>query len=190
MTPEPPNHLVLDACCVINLFASRHLAEILAVLGRPVAVAAYVANEEALYIYGGPADNIRHTREEIELKPLIDANVLTVASLAGEQEQETFVSLARVLDDGEAMTAALAIRRGWSIATDDGRATNYLTAHCPLVDILTTPALLRQWVELAQPSRQIIRDTLESVRLRANYNVGPKHSLYAWWQSKWAREQS
>lgn len=76
MTPEAPHQLVLDACCVINLFASRRLGEILAVLGRPIAVAAYVANEEALYIYGGPADNIRHTREEIELKPLIDANVL------------------------------------------------------------------------------------------------------------------
>jgi predicted nucleic acid-binding protein len=129
MTPESPNHLILDACCVINLFASRRLAEILAVLGRPIAVAAHVANEEALYIYGGPPDNVRHIKEQIELKPLIEANLLTVASIAGEQEQETLVSLATVMDDGEAMTAALAIRRGWSIATDDGRAINYLQAH-------------------------------------------------------------
>jgi hypothetical protein len=48
---------------------------------------------------------------------------------------------------------------------------------------MTTPALLRQWVELAQPSRQTIREALESVRLRANFSIGPKHSLYDWWQS-------
>lgn len=87
------------------------------------------------------------------------------------------------------MTAAIAIERGWAIATDDGRAINYLAAHYPTEEIVTTPALLRQWVEAQQPAAHEVRDTLEAVRLRANFAIGPKHGLYAWWQS-WARGET
>src|SRR5260221_7209095 len=108
-----PGQLLLDACCVINLFATQREAEILAALGQPVSVAAHVAYEEALYIYSGPPENVRQSKAQIQFEPLIESGLVTVASLAGEREQEMFVRLAAALDDGEAMTAAIAIERGW-----------------------------------------------------------------------------
>ena len=190
MMAGAPGPLLLDACCVINLFGSKREAEILAALEQPVAVAAHVADDEALYVYSGPPDNIRQSKEPIRFDALIQQGLVTVASLAGEREPEMFVRLAAALDDGEAMTAAIAVERGWAIATDDGRAINYLAAHYPAVNIVTTPALLRRWVEARQPAAREVRDTLEAVRLRANFAIGPKHSLYAWWQSWLTREQS
>jgi predicted nucleic acid-binding protein len=190
MMADTASPLLLDARCVINLFASQRAAEILAALGQPVAVAAHVAYEEALYFYSGPPENVRQSKEQIRFDPLIQQGLVTVASLAGEREQEAFVRLAAALDDGEAMTAAIAIERGWSIATDDGRAINYLAAHYPAVEVVTTPALLRRWAEAGQPAAHEVRDTLEAVRLRANFSIGAKHSLYAWWQSWLIHEQS
>ena len=46
-----PTPLPLDAGCVINLFGSKREAEILAAIRQPVAVAAHVAQVEALYVY-------------------------------------------------------------------------------------------------------------------------------------------
>jgi predicted nucleic acid-binding protein len=183
MTVGTPRPLLLDACCVINLFASQRMAEILEALEQPVAVVAHVAHEEALYVYNGPPENVRQGKEQIQIALLIETGQVMIASLAGEREQEAFVRLAAALDDGEAMTAAIAIERGWAIATDDGQAINYLGANYPAVDIVTTPALLRRWAETRQPAAQEVRNALGAVRLRANFSISPKNSPYAWWQS-------
>jgi hypothetical protein len=71
-----------------------------------------------------------------------------------------------------------------------GSRAGRLAANYPAVEIVTTPALLRRWVETRKPAAPEVRDTLEAVRLRANFAIGPKHTLYAWWQSWLIRKQS
>jgi hypothetical protein len=73
------NGIILDACCVINLYASGQIRSILTAIPKSVAVAAYVRKREALYIYSRSlgAKDMSSPKEKIDLQPLIDDNLLT-----------------------------------------------------------------------------------------------------------------
>jgi predicted nucleic acid-binding protein len=50
-----------------------------------------------------------------------------------ETEATTFVDLSREMDDGEALTCALAMHRQCDVATDDRKARRILSARAPQV---------------------------------------------------------
>ena len=59
------NHdtLIIDASCLINLYASNQLASILRSIPKTVAVAAYVADREALFIHSEINESGERTKE-------------------------------------------------------------------------------------------------------------------------------
>ena len=118
--------VILDACCVVNLYASRHFGHILETIPASVAVAAYVRNEEARKIYGGPDEHVMQREEQIDLQPFIDRGLLTLVSPESEAENVAYVNFAAALDDGEAITGAIAVHRHWAIGTDDRGASPFL----------------------------------------------------------------
>ena len=75
------DHLILDACCIINLFASLAIEPILSAMPLSIAVSENVADKEALFFYRGPADDITAEKEIINLRPYVDNNVLRIVSL-------------------------------------------------------------------------------------------------------------
>lgn len=178
-------YIILDACCIMNLYASRKMGEILETIPKSVAIAAYIHKEEALWIYGGPDDNVTQEKERIDLQPLIEKKLLTVVSPETEAEQNTFVAFATILgDDGESITGAIALHRNWAIATDDKKATRFFQREAPHLQIISTLELLKFWVDTVKPAPEIVSATLQVVQQRANYKPGDKHPLYEWWQSR------
>lgn len=164
--------VILDADCIISLAASGKLAEILAALPCPGYICRYVNEAEVL-------------RED--LRSCITSGVLTVVSPEGiEYETILRITIEAELGDGESETAAIAAHRNWAIAIDDRKARNYFKRAFPKLQLLSTPELLRHWVEISKPTGQEIKGALERVRMIGRYQIGTNHELFLWWQAQLA----
>lgn len=165
---------MLDACAVLSLYATRRMAEIIAVIPGPVAVCDVVI-QEALFI--------RHlidaelVRESVDLSPMVGSGVLAVINTDDEVELRTFVQLSVDLDDGEAMTAALAIHRSYILVTDDRKAERLLAER---VQLRSTLDLVKTWADAEQIDDNTLRDMLQRIDERG-YIPPNGHPLKAWW---------
>jgi hypothetical protein len=174
--------LILDACCIINLYASGEMADVLQALSTSVAVAAYVKDKEALRILREPDGTSVRKFEQINLQPFIESGLLVVVSPDSEAEDTTYVNFAVELDDGEAITGAIAFHRHWSVASNDRKAIAFLSRKAPHMEIVTTPEILQFWVNTVNPDINRVRCALRNIRVRARYEPDSGHILYDWWQ--------
>jgi len=176
--------VVLDACCLINLAAASALDPWLGDLGLrwmlPRAVRA-----EALSLRGTDAevaapDALR--RRPLLLDQAIDSCLLTVVQPENDAELTAYVDLVAELDDGEAMTLAIALRRGWQLATDDRKAIRL--AGESGVPVLTTPMVLKRWADQLSPSSDELRAALIAIRDRARFLPSGRDPLCDWWMER------
>ncbi len=175
--------IILDACCLINLCASGEMHEIIKCIPESIAISSYVKEREVLTIFDGPPDNVRAIRKEIDLNPLTESGLLIVAKPENDAEKQTYVNFAFEMDDGEAMTGALAIHRNWALATDDKKVVNYFSRNTLEVPIISTLELIKHWVDVTNPASENVCTVLMNVRLKARYEPDKNHTLYQWWQN-------
>ncbi len=181
--PEPSRPLLLDACCLINLAATGRMEELLRSIPAPVWVADLVFGSEALYLQRGGGDEDTEERDRIDLTSLRDAGLLHVVQPEADAEFATFITLAVDLDDGEAVTGALALHRGADVATDDRKAIRVLTATSRGLRIWRTSELLKGWADrLAVPQGEL-REVLLNVQERARFRPGRGDPLREWWEN-------
>ena len=86
------------------------------------------------------------------------------------------------MDDGEAATGAIAIHRNWAIATDDRQYRSVFKREAPHIQLISTPELVKHWVDNAHPKADIVSQVLKDIETRANYWVRVKDPLFDWWQ--------
>lgn len=174
--------LIIDASCLINLYASNQLANILRSIPKNVAVAAYVADREALFIHGELNESGERTKEQISLQPLIDTGLLHIVDLASEAEAETLATFsALIADRGEAITGAIALHRNWAIIVDDKKARRLFQQNASQLQLIYTLDLVKHWVEVDSPTVDVIIQTLQNIRRRATYTPRRQEPLYNWW---------
>lgn len=180
--------LILDASCIICLYASGRMEEILTLVPKSVAVAAYVYEQEALWIYGGSDPVSKPIREPVVLQPLIDAGLLRIVTIETEAEAETLVSLAarsRVgrgrQGQGELITGAIAVNRNWAIVCDDRRARRLFEEVAGQLQLIYTLELVKHWVDHSKPSVASVTELLQSIRARASYTPPRQNPLFEWW---------
>ncbi|HEU5376387.1 MAG TPA: PIN domain-containing protein [Ktedonobacteraceae bacterium] len=174
--------ILLDACVVINLFASKQMQAILEALPRPVAIATFVHEKEVLKIYTGPDDNITAEAEAISLQPFIDQKLLHVVP-NDSRELATMLKISETyIDTGEAISAAIARHRSWSLATDDKIALSFFMRNMPDLHLISTLDLVKHWAEATQPHLAAIADALANIHKRARYAPHHDHDLYQWWK--------
>lgn len=158
MTPSPEaggDLVLLDACCLINLFATRRAEKILEALPYRFAVARYVVEEEVLEIgaeEGGEDSPSNAGRVSLHpvLADLIQRRMLEKLDVETVEEEAELVRFAAKLDDGEAHTCALALVRGARVATDDKKAIRVVRASWKrrgheVEPVLRTSDLLFSW---------------------------------------------
>src|SRR5439155_29311 len=123
--------VVLDACCVINLYAAGKILsgetsppkppprrKIIRPGSSPQAkklafdfklhLPARVKGEARFVLQPDADDENKLVKTEIDLDPLIKAALLNECDLEGEEETDLFVQMAIKLDDGEAACFAIA----------------------------------------------------------------------------------
>lgn len=166
---------LLDACALLSLFATGRMQEIVRAVSGPVAVVDTVA-VEALFV--------RKTTEgvweevPVDLTPLNRGGVLSTLHAETEDELLTFIDLAVDLDDGEAMTGALAIHRGCAVVTDDRKAERILAGRVPLRSTLD---LIKSWADGEGLPDATLRPLLLAIDERG-YTPPRSHPLRAWWE--------
>ncbi len=121
--------VILNACCLRNIYASRCMVAILRALPIPTMIARLVYQEQPLRILRENQEGEGLVVEDIDLQPILNAGLLVMASLTSEAEEAKMVELAAVLrEDGEATTAALALQRRWAFAHCEARCRIYTKA--------------------------------------------------------------
>lgn len=171
--------LILDACTIINLAATNRLPDILAAAARPVVVCDIVMNE-TLYLRRGGVGDDASERDPIDLTPWISEGRLGIIRAETDDELATFVDLAVSLDDGEAMSIALAVHRSLVVETDDRKATRLASG---LVPVESSLALVKAWFEYDALDFQTVSAVLSNIRERARYFPHSQHPLQSWWDS-------
>ena len=169
--------LLLDASCLLNLCATDRLLEIAAALPWQLAVVDYVMEQEVLYVR---IIGAQEATVPVDLSPLIDEGLLLVMRLETPSEEASFVELAAVLDDGEAVTGAIALNRGHLVAIDDRKARRVLGEKAPGMRLVSTLELMRQWS--ASVPVQEVSHALRAMQHRASYVPGQWDPLHAWWR--------
>lgn len=173
--------IILDASCIISLYASSQIKAILESIRQSVAVAAFVLNKEALWVYGGPDEDVKQAKEKIELQPFVEAGLIQIVTLDSAVEIETYVNLAIEIDDGEAVTGAIAIQRSWAVGVDDKKARSLFQREAAQIQLIYTLELVKYWADTLNPTTEEISQVLERIQKRAVYEPGSKHPLYSWW---------
>ena len=179
---QPSNFVLLDASCLINLYATGRLREIALALPYPLGVSDYVVEKEALYVWRAGASTAEDERALVDLEPLIEEGLIRVMCLETEDEERSFVDLASTMDDGEAITGAIALHRAYAVATDDRKARRILTELPDAVPLVSTLELLKQWSELAPIPVAELRDAFAAMESGASYVPGERDPLSAWWR--------
>ena len=188
MTAEAPDIegpgddvLLLDASCLLNLYATGRMIEIAAALPWQLAVVDYVLEHEALYVRAIGAYEEQGETVPVDLSPLVDDGLLLVVRLENPSEEASFVEMAATLDDGEAITGAIALNRGYSVAIDDRKARRVLGEKAPEVRLVSTLELVQHW-STAVTNEEVIL-VLRAMQYGAHYIPGQRYPLFDWWRA-------
>jgi predicted nucleic acid-binding protein len=171
------NLLLQDACVLINLLATDRLEEIARHLAYQFAIASSVA-AETIYLRR-PEDK---SREQADLRTHVTSGLIKVLDVETELEQSRYLYYATELDDGEAMSLALAECRRLEIATDDRKARRMVAAEGLSIKLWSTVDILKAWERIGSISPQEVKDTLTKISSRARFR--PKGC--AWWDKRLA----
>jgi len=170
--------IILDACCIINLYAGSVMQEVLESIPVSFFVDRYVRQKEALKIKAETENEFI----DIDLTPFIQDKILQEVSLSGEDEVNAFVNLAVSLDDGEARCGAIAAHRNFVVATDEKVGIRIFSGLEPPVSTISTLEILYHWSDEKNIKPEEISKVLKNIEKKASYRPGSKHPYFAWWK--------
>ena len=181
MITHPLELTLLDASCLLNVYATERLRDIAIALPRRLGVADYVINREALYVRTQDEAGDYAERTPVDLAPLVNEGLIQVVSLGHPEELAAYVDFAARVDDGEAVTSALALHNGYAVATDDRKARRVLAELAPWVQLVSTLDLLREWTIAASISDATLRQSMMAMQSGASYTPSARDPSYEWW---------
>jgi hypothetical protein len=163
---------------LINLLASGRGEEILTASKYKFGICT-VVDRESIYLR---APDANAPPEDVKLDPFVKSKCLTVYALSGDMEQTLYIDYAVDLDDGEAMSLALAFSRGFSMATDDRKARRiFLEEIRDASRLLSTAQILKAWSQKAGLSTGELKKLLLEVSRRGRFSPRPGDPDFSWW---------
>ncbi len=178
---NPGGCLLLDASCLLNLYATGCLRVISATIEVQLHVADYVLEQEAIYTWATDATSGKEEPVPVDVSSLIAEGLIHVIDLERNAEKATFVELAALVDDGEAVTGALAYHRGCSVATDDRKARRVFGERIPSVQLVSTLDILKLWAGIGQIAATDLGAAMTAMRTGASYIPSSRDPLFEWW---------
>ena len=173
--------IILDASCLLNLYATGFLREIASAIDVRLEVADYVLEYEAIYTWLPSGTDGDEESVPLDLSPLMAEGLIHAIGLENPVEQVTFVELATLVDDGEAVTGALAFHRRCSVATDDRKARRVFGERIPSVRLVSTLDLLKLWADIGRATDADLRTAMIAMRSGASYIPSNRDPLFEWW---------
>jgi predicted nucleic acid-binding protein len=172
----PRTSLLLDACIAINLAATDHFHRIAA-----TANVTFVLTQQAAVEVGYLRDlhNGEVVATRINLSQHSTNGTIQIVNL-DPAEYPLYLELARIVDDGEAATIAVAALRNLPLATDDRKARR-LCAERQIPEPLRTLTLIHAYADTAQLPPAEIRRLLIKIRDRASFQPQRADPDHKWW---------
>jgi len=170
---------IVDACCLINLYASGKILEILPACGGNFYVSEQVQRESLSIRQPDEQDPTLLVVSPIDLGEAISQGLIQSCHLEGATELNRYIEFAAELDDGEASSLAIAQSRGWIVATDDRKAIRVASARG--ISVVTTPELIERWVTANRPAQSEIQATLRQIERFARFRPRRASPLHDWW---------
>jgi predicted nucleic acid-binding protein len=132
-------------------------------------------SDESLYLRPFEAEG---RPEPVDLQKLITAGLLTLCPMEEGTEVDLYVTYAEELDDGEAMSLAIAQSRNLALATDERKARRLARENAPQLSMISTTEIIRAWAEGKDPSD--VTAVVHSVLTRARFRPAdsdPPHTM-------------
>jgi hypothetical protein len=170
--------LLNDSSVLLNLLAANCLESIASVTGWQFAICPAVRDEAKKLRDGSTGEMVY-----VELTPLIASGLLQVLEISGDEEQTLYVAQAIVVDDGEAMSIAIAAHRHLELAIDDKQAANHTRRTFPEIRLWSTPEILKHWCEVGGADHPTPHSAIRLIESRSRYFPAKSHPLATWWQS-------
>ena len=167
-----------DASVLLNLLATDHFEAMGASVEWQFAICTAVRDEAKKL-----RDPTTGEMLPIDIRPFISSGALQVLSLTGSIEQRLFIENAAAVDDGEAMSLAIASCRQLELAMDDKAAIRFAREHFPGLRLWTTPELIKHWSDRVPISADVLSGAIIKIESRARYFPPQSHPLAHWWQS-------
>lgn len=176
--PRPT--ILLDTCALINLLASSEIESILSASASEIMICAAV-EKESLYLRSDDPNDT--SLAPIQIDGFMRAGVFSICDIDGGAEETLYVDYASQLDDGEAMSLAIANARDYRLATDDRKARRiYLESVRAKNRLISTSDLIRRWAERKAVSAIRLKSVLLSIQRRANFVPTRSDANFAWWR--------
>ncbi len=172
---------IIDACCLINLYASGRIQSIIPACGGDFYVSDEVRRESMSIRQVDPMDSTLLIPSLIDFAPEISKGLIKECRLETKQEIEFYVNFAIEVDDGEASSMAIAKSRNWMVATDDRKAIRLASEFG--IAIITTPELVERWINITNPTENEIKQTVQAIERFAKFRPRRDDPLHDWWTS-------
>lgn len=171
---------IADACCLINLYASGCVLDILRILEGGLFVPDLVEGESLFIREKDDHDQTILVPKAIDLSEALAEGLLHRCQLENEVEAEHFVRFATAVDDGEAICLALAKCRNWVIATDDRKAIGLAEAEA--IATITTAEIVKLWADSRNAADKALAEVLRRIERYARFCPRRGSPLQQWWR--------
>lgn len=169
--------VLLDNCSLLNLFAAwGNLAQLKACGGQWHVCDAVVA--EAHYVMEDDGKG-KLVKQPIDITKEVAAGNLSRCSPESDAESDLTVSLAATVDDGEAMSIAIAKVRGWTVVTDDQKAQE--VAKGLGVAVVDTYEVIQLWAQKSRADAAAIQAMVRRITRLARFIPPKKSPHHDWW---------
>jgi hypothetical protein len=170
---------IVDACCLINLYASGRVESIIPACRGVFHVSDQVRGESLSIRQPDPDDPSLLVPSPIDLSQAIAGGLIRECRLESPEEVKLFVTFAAQLDEGEASCLAIAKSRGWIVATDDRKAIRLATESA--IPVVTTPELVECWAATDNATDEEVVDVLRNIERFARFRPRRTSPLHDWW---------
>lgn len=177
-----PTPLLLDASCVISLYASSQMEPILRAYPAQIGVVDVVRTGEILDVWDGSDENVHQHKSTVNLLSFIAAGVLVEAPFENIDVKMVLNLAAHGLNNGECATMAVAYRLGWGLGIDNVSAWRRIAALLPQVSLVSTSQLLKHWADTQHITLKDVCTALQSMRRRGGYRFQKHDPLGDWLQ--------
>lgn len=172
---------IVDTCTLLNLYTGWSGLLELADFEGSWCVAQSVFQESEYVREFDSSGNI--ILVPLDMKSPVESGLLSKLAVESEQELQDYVDFATELDDGEAESMALAKNRDLVLVTDDRKAIRMAGRLDAPVEILTTPAVLREWAQCNREPSDRVGQVIGRIHHLARYQPPSDSPDQSWWSS-------
>lgn len=172
--------LVIDACCTVNLLATRQEVTIVRALGVHLLDTPYTSREPTA-VWTPPDREGRRVREPASTSALRAHGLLVTRSLDTEALLDAFALAGQRLKTADASNVALAGVLGLPLATDDGKQRHAASELFPAIELVSTLDLLYDASRALGWDDDELAAVAADLRWRGNFGPPARDPRRAWY---------